>query len=209
MSYNWSFHSFDYARFQQALTHSRQAMIDAVIREMRAFDDDPKFIERHVRVGQRLVENGFSYAGCPKAELEVVDRFVFEIFHVFSQEIGFEPESPEFLSPRVTSEFPSGVEKRFFWSRPKPVPADRRAYEYLPIFTHFGRRLGEQAPSPCEYVVLDPEETRRLKGEIETFLRTPEGGQLDAFYDNAIEKDFLVPVDVAIRKGKALHAQAS
>lgn len=209
MSYNWSFHSFDYDRFESALIHSRRKIVGAVIDEMRQFNFGPDEIERYSRAGRRLIESGFSYAGWAASDFEIVDRFVFNLFHTCAEEINFEPESSAFLSPYLTSDFPSHLQKRFFWSRPEPIPAENREYVFLPFFTHNGRRLGEQLPSDCEYVALDLHETRLLRAEIERFLSSADGHALDARFDNSIRNDFLGPVTAAIRKGKALHAQVS
>ncbi|MEL7486065.1 MAG: hypothetical protein AAGJ87_02490, partial [Pseudomonadota bacterium] len=115
-----------------------------------------------------------------------------------------------FLSPGVTSELPSHLAPtKFFWSRPKPIDAEHREYAYLPLFTHYGRRLGEQTPSSCEYVALDAQETVELRREIEKFLTTPDGAALNRAFDNAIQNDFLGPAASAVKKEKSLHAQVS
>jgi len=207
MSYNWSFHSFDYAKFEHALTHSREKVVNAVVDEMRELDFKPNAIEPYIRVGRRVIESGFTYAGQPKGDLKYIDRFVSELFHVCGSEIDIQPESPEFLSPNVTAELPSDSQKQFFWSRPKP--STEREYTYLPFFQHAGRRLGEQAPSACEYVALDLRETELLKNELEKFLASADGEQLDALHPNIIRRDFLGAVLTTIGKGKALHAQLS
>ena len=184
-------------------------MVSAVVNEMRELNFKPDLIERYVRVGKQVVESGFTYAGRPKSDLKVIDQFIFELFHVCASDIDGQPESPEFLSPRVTGELPSYFQKQFFWSPPKPIPAADRDYTYLTFFHHAGRRLGEQTPSACEYIALDLRETELLKNEIEKFLASSEGEQLDALYPDTIRKDFLGPVLSAIGKGKALHARLS
>lgn len=209
MSYNWSFHSFDYDKLEHALLHSREKVVDAVLNEMRLFDCDPVDIERHAQVGKRLVDSGFSYDGWPTGDFKVIDRFVFDLFHVCASDIDFEPESVEFLSPSATVELPSFFQRRFFWSRPRPIPAESRDYFYLPFFQHNGRRLGEEIPADCEYIALDLQETHLLKRELEKFLASPEGQELDLLYDNNIRNDFLGPVLSAVSKGKALHGQLS
>lgn len=209
MSYNWSFHSFDYDKFENALVHSRRKIVDAVIAEMRAFDNNPKATARHARIGEKLAGFGFSYEGWKESDFKSIDRFIFDLFHVCGAEISLQPESPEFLSPHVTSDLPTELTKRFIWSQPELLPAEQRTYRYLPFFALAGRRLGQQSPSPCEYVVLDPRETELLKAEIEKYLLTAEGEAHDAGCYNAIRKDFLGPVASTIRKRKALHAQLS
>ncbi|MBC7770174.1 MAG: hypothetical protein H7124_15425 [Phycisphaerales bacterium] len=183
--------------------------MDAVVNEMRELDFKPDVIERYVRVGKRVVESGFAYDRRPSGDLKFIDQFVFELFHVCASEIDSQPESPEFLSPRVTAELPSYFQKQFFWSRPKPIPAADRDYIYLPFFHHAGRRLGQQVPSACEYIALELIETQALKDELEKFLASSEGEQLDALYPNTIRKDFLGPVLSALGKGKALLAKLS
>ena len=209
MSYNWSFHSFDYGKLVHAMTHSREKVVNAVVNEMRELNFKPDVIERYVRVGKRVVDSGFTYAGRPKGDLKFIDQFVFELFHVCASDINREPESPEFLSPRVTAELPSYFQKQFFWSRPKPIHAANRDCTYLTFFHHAGRRLGEQTPSACEYIALDLRETELLKNELEKFLASSEGEQLDALYPNTVQKDFLGPVLSALGKGKALYARLS
>ncbi len=209
MSYNWSFHSFDYGKLEHVLTHSREKVVNAVVNEMRELNFKPDVIERYVRVGKSAVDSGFTYAGRPGSDLKVIDRFVFELFHVCASDIDSQPESPEFLSPTVTGELPSYFQKQFFWSRPKPIAAADRDYTYLTFFHHAGRRLGEQTPSACEYIALDLRETELLKNELEKFLASSEGEQLDALYPGTIQKDFLGPVLSALGKGKALYAKLS
>jgi hypothetical protein len=163
MSYNWSFYSFDYGKLAHALTHSREKVVNAVVNEMRELNFKPDIIQRYVRVGKRLVDSGFAHDGQPSGDFKFIDQFIFELFHVCASDIDREPESSEFLSPRVTAELPSYFQKQFFWSRPKPIPAADRDYIYLPFFHHSGRRLGEQVPSACEYIALDLRETHLLK----------------------------------------------
>lgn len=209
MSYSWSFYSFDSGKLAHALTHSREKVVNAVVNEMRDSNFKPGVIERYVRVGKRVAESGFTYAGLPKDDLKFIDHLVLELFHVCASDIESEPESPEFLSPNVTAELPGYFQKQSFWSRPKPILPAYRQYTYLPFFHHAGRRLGEQAPSACEYVVLDSRETVMLKNELEKFLASPEGEQLEALYINTLRNDFLGPVLSAIGKGKALYARLS
>ena len=209
MSYHWSFYSFDYGKLADALTHSREKVVNAVVNEMRELNFKPDVIERYVRVGKGVVESGFTYAGRPKGDLKFIDQFVCELFQVCASDIDSEPESPEFLSPSVTAELPGYFQKQFFWSRPKPIRAAGRDYTYLAFFHHAGRRLGEPTPSACEYIALDLRETGELKNELEKFLGSSEGEQLDALYPNTIRKDFLGPVLSAIGKGKALYARLS
>lgn len=208
MSYNWSFHSFDYGKFEHALAHSRAKVVNAVVDEMREVGFKASAIEPYVRVGKRVVESGFTYAGQPSGDLKYIDQFVFEIFRVCAADIDSTPESPEFLSPRVTSELPS-FPKQFFWSRPKPNPAADGEYAYLPFFNHAGRRLGEHSPFACEYIVLKLREVELLKGELEKFLASSEGEELEALHPNIIRKDLLGPVLSALGKGKALVGKLS
>jgi len=209
MSYNGSFHSFDCGKLEHALTHAREKVVNAVVNEMRELNFKPDVVERCVRVGKRVVESGFTYAGQPKGDLKVIDHFVSELFYLCASDIDSVPESPEFLSPRITAELPSYFQKSFFWSRPKPIPAADSDYICLTFFHHAGRRLGEQTPSACEYIALDLRETELLKNELEKFLSSSEGEQLDALYPNTIRKDFLGPVLSALGKGKALYARLS
>lgn len=209
MSYNWSFHSFDYDKFEHALLHSREKVVDAVLSEIRQFTYDPVDFERHAQVGKRLVASGFAYGGWPTADFKIIDRFIFDFFHVCAADINFEPESPEFLSPSATVELPSFFQRRFFWSRPRPIPADKRDYFYLPFFQHGGRRLREEISADCEYIALDLQETHLLKRELEKFLASPEGQELDLLHGNNVRNGFLEPVLSATSKGKALHGQLS
>ncbi len=209
MSYNWSFHSFDYEKFQYALAHSRRKVVDALVDELRASNNRSSDTERCARVGDRLVEQGFRYEGWPAGELKIVDSFVTHLFYSCADEIESQPESPEFLSPNVTAEFPTNVQKRTFWGRPKPVPAKTREYVYLPLFAESGRRLGQQVSFPCEYIILDAQETRSLRSEIEKFLASPGGQLLESEYLDSIQKDFLGPVASAVRKNKSFYARLS
>lgn len=209
MSYMWSFYSFDYDKFESVLAHSRRKVVDAVIDEMRQLKFDPKEVERHARIGEQLIETGFSYDGRPARDLNIIDRFVCDLFYTFAGEINSEPESTEFLSPGVTCDFPPLLQKRFWWSRPKPIPAEKREYHYLPFFTHCGRRLGQQNPSHCEYIAFNPEETRQLKEEVEKFLASPGGHDLNADNFNNISNDLLGPVSSAVGKEKSLLAKLS
>ncbi|MEZ5973038.1 MAG: hypothetical protein R3C31_14605 [Hyphomonadaceae bacterium] len=183
--------------------------MNAVVNEMRELNFKPDVVERYVRVGKSVVDSGFTYAGQSKGDLKFIDQFVFELFHVCASDIDSQPESPEFLSPSVTGELPTYFQKQFFWSRPKPIPTAARDYTYLTFFHHAGRRLGEQTPSACEYIALDLRETELLKDELERFLASSEGEQLDALYPGTIRNDFLGPVLSALGKGKALHARLS
>ncbi len=210
MSYNWCFHSFDYRAFKHALSQSRQKVVDDVIGEITEFGDYPQDeVRRYERIGERIVSSGFSYDGCDEADTKIMDRFIFDMFHTFGDEISFEPESSEFLSPYASADLPSHLYKKHFWSRPKPIETADREYFYLPFFTHLGRRLGQSEPSECEYVALEPAEVLSLRREIEKFLATPEGKALDASYDENLSRDFLEPVRSVLKKRKALHAQVS
>lgn len=209
MSYNWCFHSFDYDRFAFALVHSRKEIVDIVIAQQMEWRDSENEIQRFAAVGRRLVEKGFNYEYFESRDIKTVDMFAFAVFHVISDKIDLQSLSSAFLSPYVTSDLPSHLEKKSFWRKPQLIPADRLEYMYLPFFTHRGRRLGQTVPSACEYVALDLNETRALAREIEKYLASPEGQMLDAGHDNTIAQDFLGPVRAAIRSGKGLHAQLS
>lgn len=209
VSYNWSFYSLDCEKLAYALTHSREKVVNALVNQMRELNLKPNVLERYVRIGKQVVESGFTYAGAPNVDLKFIDQFVLELFHTSASEIDSEPESLDFLSPRVTAELPCYFQRPFFWSRPKPALAPDRKYTYLTFFPHAGRRLGEQTPSACEYVVLDLRETGLLKSELKRFLGSSEGEELDALYPDSIRRDLLGPVLSAIGKGKGLYAQLS
>lgn len=209
MSYNWSFHSFDSGKLEHTLAHARERVVNAVVGEMRELGFKPNVIEQYVRVGKRALDSGFVYAGQPNSDLKVIDHFVFELFHICASDIDSVPESPEFLSPAITAELPSYFEKKSFWSRPKPIPEADRDYAYLPFFHHSGRRLGEQVPSACEYIAFDLRETQALKSELEKFLASSHGEELDGLYPDTLRRDLLGPVASAVGKGKSFYARLS
>ncbi|MEL7296903.1 MAG: hypothetical protein AAGJ86_04525 [Pseudomonadota bacterium] len=210
MSYNWCFHSYDDDAFEKALIHDRQRIVDAVLNEIGKSGGYPaKEIQQYERIAGHITARGFDYQGLAKADLPIMDRFVFDAFHTLGADISFTPESHEFLSPYVTTDLPSHLHKKHFFSKPKPIPAAEREYLYLPIFTHFGRRLDEEDPSECEYVALSVTEVASIEQELVKFLATPDGQALDEANDNNLSNDFLKPVQSALKKGKALHAQVS
>ena len=210
MSYNWCFHSFDNDKFERALVESRQTIVDHVISEISEFGDySADEITQHKRIGQMILSKGIDYNELNKTDTKLMDRFAFDAFHAFGDAIDFTPESSEFLSPYVTSDLPSHLFKKHFFSRAKPIPASEREYFYLPFFTHLGRRLGQDVPSECQYVALNPKEVAAIEKELVTFLATDDGRALDESNDENISNDFLGPVRSALAKGRALHAQVS
>lgn len=210
MSYNWCFHSFDHDAYVHALTHARNKIIDSVIDENNQFGDyPPAEMQRYQQVGAQILERGFRYDGLNKTETKIMDRYVFDSFHVLGDEIAFQPESHEFLSPYATSDLPSHLFRKRFWSRPQPIPKSEREYTYLPFFTHLGRRLNQDVPSECEYIALQQTEVVALEQELVKFLATDEGKVLDASYDGNLTNDFLGPVRTVLGKNRALHAQVS
>ncbi len=210
MSYNWCFHSFDHDKFERALIESRQIIVDEVITEINQFGDySSDEIAQHEHIGRRILAQGIVYDGLDKADTTIMDRFAFDAFHALDAEIAFTPESSEFLSPYVTADLPSHLVKKHFFSRARPIPESEREYFYLPFFTHLGRRLGQNVPSDCEYVALNPSEVGAIEKELEKFLATDEGRALNATNDENLSRDFLGPVRSALSKGRALHAQVS
>lgn len=210
MSYNWCLHSFDYEAFVCALLNERQRIVDSVLDEINEFGGYPAVdVERHDRVGRLIVTQGFDYDRLDDTDYTVMDRFVFDAFHTLDDDIDFSPESSEFLSPYVTSDLPSHLYRKRFFSRPKPIPESEREYLYLPFFRHLGRRWRQNMPSDCEYVALDPSEVAAIEKELVKFLATPEGKNLDESNDKNISRDFLEPVRSVLAQGKALHAQVS
>ncbi|MEL7311178.1 MAG: hypothetical protein AAFN07_06705 [Pseudomonadota bacterium] len=210
MSYNWCLHSFRYDKYVDALAEQRQRIVDAVLDEVNESDGYAATeVQRYIVVGREIIASGFSYDGLDATDTKVMDRFVFDSFHTLGDSIDFAPLSSEFLSPYVTSDLPSHLFKKHFFSRSRPIPEADREYFLLPFFTHLGRRLGQDMPSDCEYVALEPAEVVAIEKELVKFLGTDEGRSLDQSSDNNLSRDFLEPVRSALEAGCALHAQVS
>ncbi|MEM7613037.1 MAG: hypothetical protein AAF270_15235 [Pseudomonadota bacterium] len=86
MSYNWCFQSFDAREFELAARNSRPEIVNSVLREMmEPPGHSARDVEQFERIGEFIIEHGLTYMGLNKADAEVLDRFVFDAFHVLAE----------------------------------------------------------------------------------------------------------------------------
>ncbi|MCE9555666.1 MAG: hypothetical protein K8T91_20140 [Planctomycetes bacterium] len=191
MSHLWSFQSFAQPKLD-ALVGSGDAEAEKAVIEGVTWDEwgDMVMIEGLAR---NLVRSGANYEGLTSKESKTLDEIIAMLF------------SPEGLEERLEVEYesPDGVHPAVIQELLNRSP-DPRELRMLP-FLESGRRLGESAPSDCEYCIFSPTEVQTLHREVEQIMSLPSAWSEDYMPD--LVKEWILDLLAAVRdKKKALAA---
>jgi hypothetical protein len=157
MSFSWWFASFDPDALARLLGGGHERELDAFVDLVGTGSDDfgpPSDPE----IARALLESGFSYEPFDARSARTADEIVLAAFSEagFWDVLAMQAESPDGVHPGVIDE----------------LLGRGGGGAMLPLLRD-GRRCGEETPSPCEYIVLAPEEVTILLKEVRRAMAAP------------------------------------
>ncbi len=189
MSFAWWFASFEPDALARLLGGGHERELDAFVDLVGTGSDDfgpPSDPE----VARALLESGFSYEGFDARSARTADDIVLAAFSDvgFWDVIAMRAESPDGVGAAVIDE----------------LLGRGGGGAMLPLLLT-GRRCGEETASPCEYVVLAPEEVTILVKEVRRAMAAPV--QWSAPYvPQAVVASLIEPLQNGVRDGRWVFA---
>ena len=195
MSADWSFYSFDHARFEELFGGGSESVAEAlveVLTDETCFDfEDPEVAEA---VARRVVAEGFSYDGADEEEQDVLDCIpdaVFKASDSLSRQVDVKPESPQGFHINVVEELLKRAEGKV-------------DLKLLSLFNG-GRRYGGAPSEYCEHIIFPPAEVAELLVEARQVVDLQaEWSHPD--FPPVVDKELIGPLKKVAEAGRGLAA---
>lgn len=189
MSFAWWFASFEPDALARLLGGGHERELDAFVDLVGTGSDDfgpPS----DPAVARALLESGFSYEGIDARSVRAADDIVLAAFSEsgFWDVLAMEAESPDGLHHGVIEE----------------LLGRTNGGAMLPLL-RTGRRCGEETPSPCEYVVLAPEEVTILLKEVRRAMAAPAPWSAP-YVPEVVVECLIEPLENGVRDGRWVFA---